>query len=362
MTSRERFLTALRNGAPDRVPLVDWLFSQRLFREVLGVEKVESLQGDLSVKVARKIGHDAVWIPFGGYAGISDRSGVYQDEWGTTYQKDPSASWPIDSPIDYPVKSPDDLKTYRPPDPDKPGRLDEHKKALEETKGELALFGGVPGPFTTAWLLLGYERLGYWVYDCPDKLQDIFRMSNQYYIKAINMMVDAGMDAIMVAEDLGYTTGPFIHPDHYRARLFPYLQEIIYAVKRKNVPVILHCDGNINSIMEDLVSMGIHALNPVERKAHMDIQEIKRRYGDRICLIGNLDLVRVLPHGSEEEVMDHVRELIQTVGRDGGYIVASEHSLNHHIPLNNIMAIKTAVEQYGWYNGLDRPTTPSATR
>jgi uroporphyrinogen decarboxylase len=347
MTSRERFLTAVRDGVPDRVPLVDWLFSQRLFREVLGVEKVESLQGDLSVRVAREIGHDAVWIPFGGYAGMSDKRGVYQDEWGTTYKKDPAASWPIDSPIDYPIKSPEDLKTYRPPNPDTPERLAEHKKALEEARGELALFGGVPGPFTTAWLLLGYERLSYWVYDHPDKLQDIFRFSNQYYSRAIDMMVDAGMDAIMIAEDLGYTAGLFIHPDQYRTYLFPYLQEIIDVVKQKDVPVILHCDGNINRILDDLVAMGMHALNPIERKAHMDIQHIKQRYGDRICLIGNLDLVRILPHGTEEEVRDHVRELIQTVGRDGGYIVASEHSLNHHIPLRNIMAIKTAVERYG---------------
>ena len=116
MKSKERFLIALKNGVPDRVPLIDWLFSQRLFKDVLGVVP-EGLSGDLLVRCGREIGHDAVWIPFGGYAGIGNSRGVYKDEWGTTYQKDLSVSWPIDAPIDYPIQSPAEWAAFRPPDP-----------------------------------------------------------------------------------------------------------------------------------------------------------------------------------------------------------------------------------------------------
>ena len=56
----------------------------------------------------------------------------------------------------------------------------------------------------------------------------------------------------------------------------------------------------------------------------MDIKEVKRKWGSKISLIGNLDLIRVLPYGSREEVIAHVRDLIETVGKDGGYIVASD--------------------------------------
>jgi hypothetical protein len=65
-------------------------------------------------------------------------------------------------------------------------------------------------------------------------------------------------------------------------------------------------------------------------------------------------LVRVLPHGSREEVTAHVRDLIETVGQHGGYIVASDHSLNHHIPIDNIWAIRDAVRQYGLYGKTKR--------
>ena len=348
MNSKERFLLALQKKTPDRVPLVDWLFSQRLFEEVLGIHP-ESIQGDLSVKCARKIGHDGVWIPFGGYAGMSNNEGIYIDEWGTTYKKEYETSWPIDGPIDYPIKSPSDLKFYRPPDPTIKERLDEHKTALSEAEGEIALFGGVPGPFTTAWMLLGYTNLSYWIYDHPKELVDIFRISNEYYTEAIIRMIDIGMDAIMIAEDLGFKNGLFVHPDYYRKYLFPYLEEIVQVPKKRGIPIILHCDGNINEILWDLVSMKIDALNPIERKADMDIKEIKREWGDQICLIGNLDLVNILPYGDREEVMAHVKDLIKTVGKGGGYIVASEHSLNHHIPYENIVAIRDAVCKYGNY-------------
>jgi len=349
VTSKERFLTALKNGIPDRVPLVDWLFSKRLFKEVLGINP-DSLEGDFSVRCARKIGHDATWIPYGGYAGTSDKAGIYVDEWGTTYKKDLSASWPIDAPIDYPIKTPSDLKKYKLPDPTNKDRLKEHKKALAEAKGELALFGGVPGPFTTAWLMLGYPGICYWIYDHPKELQEIFRISNDFYSEAIRRMVDVGMDAIMIAEDLGFRSGLFLSPDHYRKHLFPYLGELIHFVKKLNVPVIFHCDGNINEIISDIISLGINALNPIERKASMDIVEIKEKYGKKICLIGNLDIVNILPNGSPQDVKNHVKNLIKTVGKNGGYIVASEHSLNHQIPLANIQAIRDAVIQYGYYS------------
>jgi uroporphyrinogen decarboxylase len=187
------------------------------------------------------------------------------------------------------------------------------------------------------------------VYEHPDLVREVFNRAVQYYAEAASRMIDAGVDAIMVAEDLGYRSGLFWPPDLYREHLFPYLQKIITSIKCRGLPVILHCDGNINEIMPDLVDMNIDGLNPVERKASMDIAEVKKKWGSRISLIGNLDLVRVLPHGSREEVMAHVKDLIETVGGNGGYIVASDHSLNQNIPIDNILAVRDAVNLYGVY-------------
>ena len=107
MTRQERLLTALRVQQPDRVPMFDFLFQQPMYEALIG-RRPESYNGRDAVECALALNHDGVWIPFGGFSGYRPkflRENVYQDEWGTTYQKDP-ASWPIDAPIDYPDQNP----------------------------------------------------------------------------------------------------------------------------------------------------------------------------------------------------------------------------------------------------------------
>ena len=223
------------------------------------------------------------------------------------------------------------------------------RKGLLEAKGELAILGGITGPFTTAWMLLGYERLCYWIYEYPELVKHIFQIAVDYYQSAADQMINIGVNAVMVAEDLGYSKGLFWSPSLYKEYLFPFLQMLIDGIRKRDVPVVLHCDGNINEILGDLVLMNIDALNPIERKASMDIGTIKKVYGNKIALIGNLDLVHILPNGTRDEVASHVKDLVQTVGKDGGYVVASEHSLNQNIPILNILAIRDAVQEYGAY-------------
>jgi hypothetical protein len=99
MTRKERFLTALRVAQPDRVPMFDFLFQQPMYEALIG-RRPESYNGRDAMACALALNHDGVWLPFGGFSGYKPkflRDNVYQDEWGTTYQKD-AASWPIDAP------------------------------------------------------------------------------------------------------------------------------------------------------------------------------------------------------------------------------------------------------------------------
>ena len=123
MTRKERFLTAVRGGQPDRVPMFDFLFQQPLYEELIGHRPGTYNAAD-AVALALALEHDAVWLPFGGFNGFQPQfldANTYIDEWGTTYRHNDS-SWPIDAPIDYPIKSRQDLARYRPPDPTLPGR------------------------------------------------------------------------------------------------------------------------------------------------------------------------------------------------------------------------------------------------
>ena len=104
MTSRERFLTALSGGVPDRIPIMEHLFSLKLMQELLGYTTV-LYDGKTQAKLAAKLGIDGIWTPINGFCGIEETphepNEIYKDEWGVTYQKN---GWPIIAQIDTPVK------------------------------------------------------------------------------------------------------------------------------------------------------------------------------------------------------------------------------------------------------------------
>ncbi len=349
MNRRERFLAAVRLEQPDRVPLFDFLFQQPLYERLVG-EKPEGYRGDLALRCALALDHDGVWLPFGGFTGYQPRfvaDDVYYDEWGTLYRKNAS-SWPIDAPIAYPIRSRADLRKHRPPDPALPGRTAEIERARDMRNEDIALLGGVQGPLTTAWLLMGYEQISLSLYDDPGLLEQVCRISNDFFKEAARSSVEAGCVAIWVSEDLGDSHSGFFQREHYRRYLLPPFAELVEYINGLGVPVLLHACGNINEYLDDLVQTKIAAVHPLQRTAGMDLRTVKEKYGQHWCLIGNIDSSRTLPYGSPQEVAAEVRQAIDIAAGGGGYIVASDHSLHDGIPVENIVEMFKTAAEYGY--------------
>lgn len=333
-------MTALRREIPDRVPMFDFLFQQPLYEHFLG-HKPEGYNGRDAVECALALDHDGVWVPFGGFTGLQPKylaDNVYQDEWGTTYQKNDS-SWPIDAPVDYPIKNRDDFRNYTLPDPTLPGRDSEILAAVAANTGDLAILGGVSGPFTTAWLLMGFERICYALYEDPDLITGVLKMSNEYFKEAAKRSVEAGCVGLWISEDLGDSNSCFFSLDHFRELFLPHIAEMAEFIDNLGVPVLLHSCGNINAYLDDLAQTKIASVHPLQRTAHMDLRTIKEKYGHRFCIIGNIDSTRTLPFGTPEEVAAEVREAIEIASPGGGYILASDHSLHDGIPIENILTM-----------------------
>ncbi len=354
MIPKERFLRALRLQPTDRVPLFDFLFQKPLFEALIG-HAPESYNARDAMACTYALGLDAVWIPFGAFAGWQPprlAENVYKDEWGTTFQSSPSA-WPIDAPIAYPIHSRADLARYVPPDPTLPGRLDEIQTALaiNAQAGEKAVarMGGVGGPFTQSWMLMGYEEIAVNVYDDPGLLKEVAALNNYFALPAVERMADAGVDAIILSEDLGDSTREFMRLEHFREIYLPYIAEIVARIKARGLPAILHSCGHISAYLDDLVALGLNAVHPLQRTAGMDLATVKRRYGDRICIIGNIDSSRTLPYGSEEDVAREVREALHIAMPGGGYVLASDHSLHDGIPVCNILKMFEVARAEGVY-------------
>jgi uroporphyrinogen decarboxylase len=351
MNKKERFLTALKGGKPDRVPVFDFLEGKRIFTEILGKDTGE-IDGKDIAECSIKLGFDAAFIAYGGFCNAKNikPGDIYKDEWGVTY-KNTGMSWPFDSPYDFPVKNKEDLKEWlkNVPDPNIPGRLDDIKGALSAAGNEIAIIGGVIGPITTAILSLGFEGTLMNMLDNPKMVQEVFEASCNFYNIAAMKMIDAGVDAIFVCEDLGFKTSLFVSPDIMRKQLFPYLFKQFDEIKKKKIPIMFHSDGNINEVVDDLIKAGISALHPLERKSDMDIAKVRMKYGNDICLVGNIDASDTLVYGSEDEIIKEVKKTIETAGADGAFILASDSDYHDGIPPENFIAMIKAAKKYGKY-------------
>jgi uroporphyrinogen decarboxylase len=348
MNHKERFLAGVHRQPVDRVPMFDFLFQKPLFQALIG-RTPDGYNGADAIECAEAINHDGVWVPFGGFSGYQPKylaENVYMDEWGTTYQQTVS-SWPIDAPIDYPIKSRADLAKFRPPDPTLPGRDVEIRTAINLNKSNLAITGGISGPVTTAWLLLGYETISYALFDDPGLVTEVFKISNEFNKEAARLSVEAGVDALWVSEDLGDSSRGFFKPHLYRKYVLPYFVELVEYVHSLGVPSLLHSCGRIYDYLPDIAQTPIASIHPMQRTAGMDLRRIKDEYGKRFCLIGNIDSSRTLPFGTPEQVVAEAREAIEIAAPGWGYILASDHSLHDGIPVENALALFKAGEEYG---------------
>ena len=110
---------------------------------------------------------------------------------------------------------------------------------------------------------------------------------------------------------------------------------------KPNIQIWYHSDGNIEDIIPELIEIGITILNPVQPEC-MDPFDIKRKYGDKIVLDGAVGTQTTMPFGSPDDVRQTVREHIETLGRDGAYIVSPTHVLEPDVPIDNLHAFVEA--------------------
>ena len=352
MTSKERVMCALKAGQPDMVPIFDFIYSRKLYKEVLG--RVPTYyNGEDALECAAKIGYDLGAIPLGGFGGVrsyDEAQSVYQDEWGTTYKQDDKYSWPADAPVEFPIQTREDWKNYTIPDPHKPERLNEIKAALRVAgEHQMAVFGVVRGPFTAAWLLLGLDKFCMKLYQDPELVDQVVEACTDFYIQGGLKMIEAGVTAITYADDYGSVNGPFMSPAHYGKHILPHLSRMVGAFKKAGAPVMMHSDGNIRPLLDQIMTTGINAYHPIERAAGMDLAEIKASFGDRLCCMGNVNNKTTLVTGTVEDVRAEVLECLRLGAPGGGYMLCSDHSLKDEVPNENVYALYETGRKYGKY-------------
>jgi uroporphyrinogen decarboxylase len=259
MTGRERIRTVLAGGIPDRVPYFDFVMSRRFIRHVTG-EEPRRYRSETVVPCCVKAGIDGVWIPVRGFMGCENDEGSgeeYTDEFGVAFRRT-EASWPVNAPVSHVVRSSSDVRAYRFPQVNR-DRAEDVAAAVRRARGEVAVFAGIQGPLRTAWFLMGFERICLNLFDDLACVRELFQGAVDFNKRLLETLEGTGIDGIFVSEDMGFAAGSYFSPDVFRSHVFPFQRELLRHARRLGVPVILHSDGNLNGILDDLMAMGFDA-------------------------------------------------------------------------------------------------------
>ncbi len=189
-------------------------------------------------------------------------------------------------------------------------------------------------------LSMGMERCFVAVHEDRALVEDLMDMYTEWAAAVAERVCGMEIDVFVSTDDLAWTQGPMISPPMFRELVMPRLGRVAEKVTK---PWIFHSDGNVGLLIEDVLSLGIAGLHPIEPEA-MDIRRVKREWGDRVCLIGNVSLV-TLGRGTPEEVGAEAGGLIRDLGPQGGYMLSSANSIASYVPVENVRAMARAVEE-----------------
>jgi len=197
--------------------------------------------------------------------------------------------------------------------------------------------------------IVGFEDFMIKLITDRDFIEKVIEMCMDYYMDIIKMACEEGVSWIYIGDDIGGKGGLLMGPELSRKYAIPCYERIVNLCSEYNVPVTLHSCGNATDIIPDLIEIGVVMYNPVEPTSGADIYEVHEKYGDKICISGNIDIANVLAFGTPDEVEEDVRQHIEYLAQDGAYILTSSHSITNDIPFENFMAMLKAGHRYGRY-------------
>jgi len=376
MSRRERVLTTLDHREPDRVPMsmTITIDAYNELKKYMGIVLDETPKvgrwTDVAIHpvVADKFGLDCLRVDMGSprKRPKSSDPAISIDEWGVEWKKVllPEGGFYYEQ-YKHPLEnaSVQDLEDYPWPDPYDEGLIDgveqKFKDLYENT--DFAIMTKIGGAvFELATYMVGmqtwYTRLAddpEFCYRVMEKIADIQAKVDAFGLAVVGKYVDV---LRLSGEDMGTQQAPLISVKMFNRLVRPNLEKVWTVAKREltsrnpRAKIMLHSCGSVRPFMKEWADMGLDALDPIQPRAHnMDTALIKAEVGDRLSFHGGIDIQQVLPFGTREDVFAEVRQRIKDLAPGGGYIVAPAHNVQKDVPPQNLIAMRDAVEEYGYY-------------
>lgn len=202
--------------------------------------------------------------------------------------------------------------------------------------------------------MTGLKEFLIYLYENPRFARELLKKHYEFALEMGKCFLDAGAEFILVGDDIADNHGPLLSPKLYEEFVYPYHKALVQSLKKRGAKVIWDTDGNVMPILHQLMDMEIDGLHPIEPTAGMNIVELHRKYRDRLCVVGGVDVVKLLPFGTEDDVRTAVVSLVKEASSGGGLILGSTNSLHTSVPdldkfVRNVLKYVETAHEFGVY-------------
>lgn len=352
MTKEERVLCALSRQEPDRVPLYDLVSSVAMIEHFSNdVLTLENAEVTIPRAMSRALDTTRIFLP--------GPLGRRVDEGGFTYERrEWFNEWQIGVPyrdlpglIIYIKGEIERLEAWQPVDP---------ATNLVELRRWKARYAGtvIPASWAGEALQDNYIQVGldWFVWLDAEEPELTRRWIDARHAQLMRrLQAERGCREVSpltwIFGDVAYKDRMIFSPVFlHRHGFFQRIAEICDLYHSYQLKVIFHSDGYIQPIIPDLITAGVDAIAPIDVLAGLDLADLKCAYGDRVTLVGGIDVENVLRLGGVDDVRWATLRAIQVAGPGGGFILgSSSEELFDNLPLENILAMIDTTLECGLY-------------
>jgi uroporphyrinogen decarboxylase len=319
---------------------VDYLPTQVNYTSGMGDRLAEHL-GVGTADLPRRLDNHLLRVDLTYPERINEAGTVRYDWWGAGHDLGEEGYYIADSPL----SENRDLDAYAWPDPHADGLLDAARQTITQygaTHFIVPNFGFAL--FERAWSLRGLSNFLMDMVEDPAYTEELLDRITETQLVLIHRFIDLGVDGGYFGDDYGAQKNLIFSPAMWRHFIRPRLARLFAPFRERGLPVLMHSDGQIQTILPDLVEIGLTAINPVQPEV-LDHQWLYETFGGRLAFYGGISTQTVLPNGTPAEVRAAVATCVDTLApQRTGLIVAPSHRMMTDIPLENVVALLDAFD------------------
>jgi len=199
------------------------------------------------------------------------------------------------------------------------------------------------------WQGLGLGLLIKLIRKNKSKIKHYIELRAKKLITAAKLNAETDFDVFFICDDTALKNTTMLNPKYHRELIIPAYKQAVQILRKAGKYVCFHSDGFIEPYFEGLIEAGFSAVESLEPMAGMNLKHLKEVYGDKLCLIGNIDVSQLLPYGTRDEVVKAVKKCIHDAGEGGGYILSPCTDITNSCKLENVIEMISATKKYGKY-------------